>query len=160
PGTLFYNAGPNIFWPILNYGRITNNVRAEDAKFQESLVDYQNTVLRAQQEVEDAAAGFLRSQESVVFEQNAVTAAQQAVKLAFIQYREGAVDYQRVVDAERALFLEQNNLARLRSSVVTNLIALYKALGGGWELRQGEPAIPKSTQDEMRDRTNWGDFFS
>ena len=55
---------------------------------------------------------------------------------------------------------QQNNLAQTRSSVATNLIALYKALGGGWELRQGQPVVPEQTQDEMKERTNWGDMLS
>ena len=61
-----------------------------------------------------------------------------------MQYREGAVDYQRVLDAQRSLLQQQNSLAQTRSSVATNLIALYKALGGGWELRQGEPVVPEA----------------
>jgi NodT family efflux transporter outer membrane factor (OMF) lipoprotein len=159
-GSLFYQIGGGIFWPILNYGRITNNVRAQDARFQQLLVHYQHTVLRAAQEAEDELAGFLRSQESLQFQQNAVTAAEKGVQLALVQYREGAVDYQRVVDTQRALLLQQTSLARTRSSVATNLIGLYKALGGGWELRQGQPAIPDSTRTEMQNRTNWGDHLS
>ena len=135
-------------------------MRVEDARFQQLLVAYRDTVLRAAQEVEDALAGFLNAQEAMVFEQNAVTAAQRSVELALVQYREGAIDYQRVLDAQRSLLREQNNLARRRSSVATNLIALYKALGGGWELRDGQPVVPEQTQSEMKERTNWGDMLT
>ena len=154
--SFFYSFGPGIRWPIFNYGRIKNNVRIQDARFQQSLVSYQDTVLIAAQEVEDAMAGFLKAQETAVFEQNAVNAAQRSVEIAFVQYREGAVDYQRVLDTQRALLQEENNLAQARSSIATNLIALYKALGGGWELRKDQPIIPESTQAEMQNRTNWG----
>jgi outer membrane protein TolC len=159
-GSLFYTLTAGVFWPILNYGRITNNVRVQDARFQQLLINYQNTVLRAAQEVEDGLIGFLRAQEAAVFQQNAVTAAEQSVKLSIVQYREGATDYQRVVDTQRSLLVEQNNLARTRSAIATNLIALYKALGGGWEMREGRAVIPDSVRAEMQGRTGWKDYLS
>jgi len=156
-GSLFYAVGPRILWSLFNYGRTKNNVRVEDARFQQSLVNYENTVLEAAQEVEDGLTGFLKAREAEVFSQNAAGAAQRSVDLAFVQYREGAVDFQRVLDAQRSLLEEQNALAETSSSVATNLIALYKALGGGWELRSGQPIVPDSTRIEMQERTNWGD---
>ena len=77
-----------------------------------------------------------------------------------IQYREGAVDYQRVLDAQRSLLQQENTLTQARSSVATQLIALYKALGGGWELRQGQPFVRQQTEREMKERTSWGDLLS
>ena len=154
--SFFYSFGPGFQWPIFNYGRIKNNVRIQDARFQQLLVNYQDTVLRAAQEVEDAITGFLRAQEATVFAQNSVDAAQRSVEIAVAQYREGAVDYQRVLDTQRSLLQEQNTLAQSHSSIATNLIALYKALGGGWELRQGQPIVAESTQTEMQKRTDWG----
>jgi NodT family efflux transporter outer membrane factor (OMF) lipoprotein len=158
--SVFYSVGPSINWPFLNYGRLKNNVRVEDARFQQSLVGYRDAVLKAAQEVEDALAGFVNAQQAVVFEQNAVTSAQRSVQLAIVQYREGASDYQRVLDAQRSLLQEQNSLADSSSGVITNLIALYKALGGGWELRQGQPIVPAETQQEMEARTGWGDMLT
>ena len=64
--SLFYSVGPGFRWPIFNYGRIENNVRVQDARFQQLLVNYQDTVLRAAQEVEDALIGFLKNQEAWV----------------------------------------------------------------------------------------------
>lgn len=157
---LFYSAGPRIRWPFLNYGRIANSVRVEDARFQQLLVGYRDTVLRAAQEVEDALAGLLNAQEAVAFEQSSVEAAQRAVEIALVQYREGSVDFQRVVDAQRSLLQQQNSLAQSRSSVATSLIALYKALGGGWEPRLGQPVVAQPTQEEMKKRTNWGDLLT
>jgi NodT family efflux transporter outer membrane factor (OMF) lipoprotein len=154
--SLFYSAGPQFQWPIFNYGRITNNVRVQDARFQQLLVNYQDTVLRAAQEVEDALIGYLKDQEALVFVQNSVKAAQRSVEIALIQYREGAADYQRVIDTQRALLQEQTRLAQTHSSIATDFIALYKALGGGWELRAGQPFLPESVQAEMQKRTNWG----
>jgi NodT family efflux transporter outer membrane factor (OMF) lipoprotein len=159
PGSLIYSFGFNLFLPLFNYPKILNNVRVEDARYQQTLLDYQQTVFRAAQEVEDGIVGFTREEEAVVFATNAVTAAQSAVKLALIQYREGAVDYQRVLDSERVLLQTQNTLARTQSSVVTNLVALYKALGGGWEYRAGEPVVADSVRKDMQQRTNWGRYF-
>jgi hypothetical protein len=82
------------------------------------------------------------------------------VEQALVQYREGATDYQRVLDAQRSLLEQQNSLAQTASSVATNLVALYKALGGGWEARQGQPFVPVETQQQMKQRTYWGEVLS
>jgi outer membrane protein TolC len=160
PDAIFYSVGPRIIWPFLNYGRIKNRVRVEDARFQQSLVEYRNTVLKAAQEVEDALAGFLNAQQAMTFELGATKAAQRSVEIALVEYREGAADYLRVLDAQRELLQQQNSLAETSSSIATNLIALYKALGGGWELRQGQPIVPEETKQEMSRRTDWGDELS
>ena len=156
---IFYSAGPQINWPFLNYGRLTNAVRVEDARFQQLLVGYRNTVLKAVQEVEDALAGYVNGAEMARFEKASVEAAQRSADIALAQYREGATDYQRVVDAQRQLLAQQNNLANASSSVATSVIALYKALGGGWEM-QDAPTVPLQTQQEMKQRTNWGNMLS
>ncbi|GMU04152.1 efflux transporter outer membrane subunit [Corallococcus caeni] len=159
-GSLAYSVGPRIVFPFLNYGRLKNGVRVEDARFQQLLVNYRNTVLKAGQEVEDSLAGFVSAQKAMAFQQAAVKAAQRSVELAVVQYREGAVDYQRVLDAQRSLLEQQNNLAQTSSSIATNLVALYKALGGGWEVRRDQPVVPEPMQAEMEQRTNWGDMLS
>jgi NodT family efflux transporter outer membrane factor (OMF) lipoprotein len=158
--SLFFAVGPRISWPFFNYGRLKNGVRVQDARLQELLVSYRNTVLKAAQEVEDALVGFLNARESMASQQKAVASAQRAAEIALAMYREGASDYQRVIDAQRSLLGEQNSLAETSSSVTTNLIALYKAMGGGWESRQGQPFLPAETETEMRQRTDWGDLLS
>jgi outer membrane protein TolC len=160
PGSWFYSIGPRLIWPLFNYSRITNNVRVQDARLQQLLIDYQSTVLHAAQEVEDGLAGFLKAKEATAFQDSAAQGAQRSVEIAMIQYREGAVDYQRVLDAQRSLLAEQNTLARTQSSIATNLISLYKAMGGGWEVRQGQSVVADSTRIEMQNRTNWGNYFS
>jgi hypothetical protein len=82
------------------------------------------------------------------------------VKLSFTQYREGAVDFQRVVDSQRSLLQSQDTLARTQWAVATNLVSLYKALGGGWEVRQGAPVLTDATRAEMEKRTYWGKHLS
>jgi NodT family efflux transporter outer membrane factor (OMF) lipoprotein len=157
--SFFYSYGPAFNWPIFNYGRIENNVRVQDARFQQLLVNYQNTVLTAAQEVEDSLIAFLKAKEAEVSEQNSVDAARRSVELAMTQYRHGVVDYQRVLDTQRALLQEEIRLANTQSSIATNLIALYKALGGGWELRRGRPIIPESAIVQMQARTDWGNLL-
>jgi len=155
-----YNAGAGFNWDIFNYGRITNQVRVEDARFQELAVNYEDTVLRAAQEVEDAMVGFLQSQNAVFFLADAVKASKRSVDLSLIQYREGLVDYQRVLDTQRDLTTQQDNLVFTAGSVGLNLVSMYRALGGGWELRGENDFIPASIKEEMETRTNWGDMLS
>ncbi|MCK5511862.1 MAG: efflux transporter outer membrane subunit, partial [Thermodesulfovibrionia bacterium] len=93
--SITYFVGPSLQWPILNYGRIKNRVRVQDVRFQQLVVNYQNTVLNAYREVEDAMVGFLRSQEQVKYLADSVNASKRSVDLSLIQYREGVADYQR-----------------------------------------------------------------
>ena len=147
--------GPNFRWAILNYGRIRNNIRVQDARYQQFIAAYENAVLRAQQEVESAIAGFLGAADQVKFRTESVAASERAVYLANIQYRDGEVDYSRVLNSQQLLLVEQEQLVGVRGSVVLNLIALFKALGGGWELREGRDFVDGETAKTMRARTNW-----
>ena len=148
--------GPIFSWPILNYGRIENAVRVQDARLQQLLVAYRNSVLNAAREVEDALAAYLRAREAAAFYARSVEAGLRSVDLALLQYREGIADYQRVLDTQRQLNTEQQRYAQSRGDIATNLVVLYKALGGGWEIRQGQAVVDEANAAEMRDRTNWG----
>ncbi|MCK8601540.1 efflux transporter outer membrane subunit [Desulfoferrobacter suflitae] len=148
--------GPSFNWNIFNYGRITNNVRLQDAVFQELLVNYQNVVLQAQQEVEDGLVAFLKAQDRVVSLKRAADAAKRSADLATIQYREGATDYTTVLTAQQALLQQQDDLAVTRGDIPQGLIATYRALGGGWEISVGQPFVPSETQNAMSERSNWG----
>lgn len=154
--SLYYSVGPNVQWNILNYGQITNNVRMQDAKFQESLTNYQNTVLKAQQEVEDGLAVFLDSRDQAAFLQKSVVAAEGALRIAFIQYRQGIADFTTVLTAEQNLYQAQNSLVMAQGNVPLGLISAYRAMGGGWQLREGHDFIPEQIREEMARRTNWG----
>ena len=151
--------GPSVRWPIFNYGRLTNNVRIQDARFQELVINYQNTVLRAYQEVEDSLIAFLRAQDQTRFLNESVTASQRSVELSLLQYREGITDYVRVLDAQRFLVSQQDRAAESRSTIARSLIGTYKALGGGWETRDPNAAVPEEVQEEMQARTDWGDVL-
>jgi NodT family efflux transporter outer membrane factor (OMF) lipoprotein len=148
--------GPAFKWDILNYGRIRNRVRIQDARFQQLVVNYRNTVLSAAQEVEDAIAAFLHTQDEAGFLSKSVGASARSVELSMIQYREGLVDYQRVLDTQRFLAQEQDFLTATNGDVAINLIAMYKALGGGWQIRAGKDFVTEETKAAMRERTGWG----
>jgi NodT family efflux transporter outer membrane factor (OMF) lipoprotein len=148
--------GPAVVWNVLNYGQMTNQVRAQDAAFQQAVLSYQNTVLQAQQEVEDALASFLGAQASVALLAEAVAAARRSVDLATIEYREGATDYTTVLTAQQNLLEQQDQLAVTQGSVAQGLISLYRALGGGWQARADEAFVRADIKDAMAERTNWG----
>ena len=152
--------GPAFQWNLLNYGQITNNVRLQDARFQELIVTYQNTVLQAQQEVEDGLVSFLKAQERVSSLTRAADAARRTVELSLIQYREGATDYTTVLTAEQSLLSQQDSLAQGQGDVPQGLIAVYRAFGGGWEIREGDTFIPADTREAMEKRTNWGNLLT
>jgi NodT family efflux transporter outer membrane factor (OMF) lipoprotein len=154
-----YFAGPAIGWDIFNYGRIKNQVRVEDARLQQLLINYQNSVLRAAREVEDALAGMINDRQQLFFLQQATAAAQRSVELANLQYREGLVDFQRVLDTQRGLTDAQDRSTATRGSVALSMVEVYKALGGGWQIRNGQAFVPEDVQRQMVERTDWGDIF-
>jgi len=158
-GGIAYFIGPTFQLPIFNYGRLKNNVRVQDARFQQLVVNYRNTVLRAFQDVEDATVSFLRTQEQTGFLSDSVEEYKRSVELSLIQYSEGSTTYQRVIDSQRNLARQEDAFASATGAVGTNLIALYKALGGGWELRRGKDFISEQTKEEMRQRTDWGNLL-
>lgn len=157
--SVVYSAGPSFSWKIFNYGRIRNNVRVQDARYQQTLVNYQDTVLRAYQETEDAMIAFSQAQAEAGFREQSATAAFRATEIASIQYREGAVDFQRVIDSERTLVAQQEQWTTARGDIALNLIAVYKALGGGWSLREGQAYISDENRDAMAERTDWDDYL-
>jgi NodT family efflux transporter outer membrane factor (OMF) lipoprotein len=152
--------GPSFQWNLFNYGRITNNVRVQDARFQELLITYQNTVLTAQQEVEDNLTAFLKAQEQAGFLARSATAARGALDLAIQQYREGVVDFTTVLVAQQSLLSVQDNLATTLGNIASNLVGVYKALGGGWEVWEGKDLVPLQIKEEMAKRTNWGELLA
>jgi outer membrane protein TolC len=151
-----YRVGPVFSWPILNYGRLRNNVRIQDARFQQLVIAYKNTVLDAAREVEDALATYLLSQIRSRHLGDSVESAKRSVELALTQYRAGLVTYQRVLDTQAFLLQQEDRLAETEGNVALNLIATYKALGGGWEIHRGRHTLSPEIQKEMRARTHWG----
>ncbi len=161
-GTIFdansfsYNFGPAFKWNLFNYGRLKNQVRIQDARFQQLIVAYQNTVLNAAREVEDAMQSIDHNQQEAELLGQGVETSKKSTELSMIQYQEGFADYSRVLDSTRALTQQQDQHAQSKGKIATSIIALYKALGGGWQLRQGKPFLSDTTKEEMEQRTDWG----
>jgi NodT family efflux transporter outer membrane factor (OMF) lipoprotein len=154
-----FGFGPTFQWNILNYGQITNTVRVEDARLQMLLVDYQNTVLKAQQEVENGLTSFLQGREQVDFLRQSVAAANAALGIALLQYNLGTRDFTTVLTAAQNLYTAQNNLAMAEGSVSAGLASVYRALGGGWQIRAENEFVPAAVAEEMRRRTDWGELL-
>jgi outer membrane protein TolC len=151
--------GPSFVWPFLNYGRIRNNIRVQDARLQQSLVNFHETVLRAARETEDAMAALAGTQRQDEILAEGVATAQRSADLSFLRYREGFADYQRVLNAQQSLFTQQQRYATNKGAVISSFIALYRSLGGGWQTSGPREFVDEETQQQMKDRSNWGDLL-
>lgn len=152
-------AGPSVNWPLLNYGQITNAVRAQDAMFQQALLSYLNLVLQAQQEVQDNITRFIESNKTEVLLSKANCSAIKSTKLALIRYKEGESDYTTVLNVEQQQLRVQTSLISAQGDVPQALVALYRSLGGGWQIRKGNDIVPYQIKKEMGARTNWGNLL-
>jgi NodT family efflux transporter outer membrane factor (OMF) lipoprotein len=157
--SISYSAGAAFNWPILNYGRIRNNIRVQDARLQQALVNYQDVVLKAARETDDAIVSLAGTQEQEPILADSVEAAKRSNDLSLLRYQEGFSGYQRVLDAQQALFRQQSSYVQNRGLSARNVVAIYKALGGGWEVRQGRAFVDENTLAVMRERTNWGSLL-
>lgn len=146
--------GPSLTWNLFDHGRLRNNIRVQDARLQQLIEVYRNQVHLAAREADDAATGLLNALESERILKEAAYSADRSLTLASAQYREGYSDFQRVLDAQRALFSQQDGYLVARSAAVTNLISLYRALGGGWT--SPRPLLDPTTREQMEQRTDWG----
>jgi len=129
----FWSFGAGVLWPVFNAGRIRANIRLQDAVQQEVLLAYQQTVLTALQDVESALVAFEKEQQHRAALADAVTSNQTAVDLSMCLYIQGETEFLNVLSAQRNLFVTQDALALSDTAMATDLVALFKALGGGWE---------------------------
>jgi outer membrane protein TolC len=133
-----------------------NNVRLQDAKLQQLLVDYQNDVLKAQQEVDNGISTFLLSRDEAGQLSQSVQAASGALSASLLQYEQGATNFTNVLVNEQNLLQAQSSRAVALSNVALGATAIYRALGGGWQIREDSFFVTAATRDQMRARTNWG----
>ena len=145
-----WTVAPAVRWNLFNGGRVRSGIQVEDARTRQALVTYENTVILAVEDVENAMIAFKREQTRRAALDRAVNAAEESVKLVKDLYKTGMTDFQNVLDSERSLFNLQDQQAESRGLVTQNLINLYRALGGGWdpdarppESTNPEPARPK-----------------
>jgi outer membrane protein TolC len=148
--------GGSFVVPILNYGRIVNQIRIEDARFQGSVLNYQNTVLKAQAEVENGLSAFSSARRAMVLLDEASGTAGRSADLALNRYEQGQNDYSVALTAQQQQLQIDNSAVSAHGSAILALISVYRALGGGWQIRQGGDVISPEVKAEMARRTNWG----
>jgi NodT family efflux transporter outer membrane factor (OMF) lipoprotein len=154
-GSMIGSVGPGVRWDILNYGRLVNGVRVQDARFQALAYAYQDQVLTAGREVEDALVAFLQTQEQTQHLGASVTAANRTLEITNEQYIQGAIDFTPLFIFESVLTTQQDQYAASQGDAALALIAIYRALGGGWQIRLGEglaaaaAPLPMPTLPEM-----------
>lgn len=152
--------GPSLTWNIFDYGRIRNNVRLQDARLQIAIESYQDSVLQAAREIDDAAISVIKLAERQLILSQSLLAAQRSLDIANTNYREGYDTFQRVLDAQRAVFSQSENELLNQASSIAAVIDFYKAMGGGWVVTPIEQLIPEATRTAMEERSDWGDLLT
>lgn len=138
-GAAAYSFGPSMRWNLFSSGKIKNLIRVEEARAMQAYGAYEKAVLGAVEEVETAMAGVATERQRLVALRRAVSAASESVSLVGDNYKEGLVDFQRVIDTERAKFRSEDTAVLSKGQLARNYIALYRALGGGVACE--EPAL-------------------
>ncbi|WP_456453135.1 TolC family protein [Hydrogenimonas sp.] len=150
-------AGPGFSWNLFQYGRLKNQVRLQDALFEENLVNYSKRVLQAASEVSNALHGYLLTKKQLEERKKALEATVRAFNISVVQYHDGLVSYQRLLSTVEKLTLTQDIYAQMRGAAATNVVYLYKALGGGWQASDGQAYLGEATVRRMKARgVDWG----
>jgi len=142
---------PGLRWNLFSGGKIRGQIKVEEAKTQQALAAYEKTVLNALAEVEDALVALRQEEARRDLLKTAVESSQQSVELVNTQYLEGLTDFQSYLDAQRVLFDQQDQLVVSRAKVVSNLVKLNRALGGGWSLDDPIPYMPSQSDNVVAD---------
>ena len=153
------NAGPAFSWNIFQYGRIKNQVRLQDALFQESLTNYNKKVLTAVGEVSNAMNGYKLNQEQLIQNTLAIKATIRAFDISMTQYDNGMVTYQRLLSTVEQLIRNEDSYAQIKGSIALQVVQLYKALGGGWQMSSGNTYVNEDDVKQMSERSDWGEYL-
>ncbi|MCY9853339.1 TolC family protein [Vibrio mediterranei] len=150
-------AGPAMNWNIFQYGRVKNNIRFEDAKFQETLTNYNKKVLQAVQEVTNAMEAYdlYREQKSLRLE--SVNASVRAFNISLTQYENGQISFERLLNSVEKMTRSEDSYAQIKGNVANQVVALYKSLGGGWQINSGKAFVSPEHVEQMNKRTDWSD---
>jgi NodT family efflux transporter outer membrane factor (OMF) lipoprotein len=132
-GSKSWDVGGNVVWPILNYGKLSANLHASNAREQEAFAQYQKSVLSALADVERSVTAYNKEQTHRAALENVIAADLHALAIARARYKQGLSSFIDVLDAERTLYAAQSQAAASRGAESQNLIAVYKSLGGGWK---------------------------
>jgi outer membrane protein TolC len=145
-----WTIGPNISWNIFDAGAIRQNIKVQTARQEQALIQYESAVLNAQEEVENILVAFAKEQRRRDLLARATEAARQADLLARDRYKAGLVDFNNVLSAQLSLLSFQDELVQSDGAVTTNLVRLYKALGGGWQFYEAAREKPVKTAEEKQ----------
>lgn len=149
--------GPGLTWNVFQFDRIKNQVRIQDARFQESLASYNQEVLEAIREVTNALDSYRNNVRKSEYDFKAVQASIRAFNISANQYNNGLVSYQRLLSTVEKMTVREDAYAQTRGSMANQVVALYKALGGGWEPFAAQPVLAPATIEQMKLRIDWGD---
>jgi outer membrane protein, multidrug efflux system len=130
----FWSIGPTLSWPIFDAGRIRANIEIRNAQQEQALTQYEKTILTAFEDVENSLVNYSREQARYRSLSQAVAANRRAAELSNELYTRGLVDFLNVLENQRALYASENDLAQSEAAMAANLVSLYKALGGGWDI--------------------------
>jgi len=103
--------------------------------------------------------GFMRTKIQAVYQEESVKAARRTSEISLIQYTAGTITYESVLSSTQSLSQQQDQYAQTKGNIALNLVAMYKALGGGWEVRLGNDLVPAPIREQMKQRTNWGELL-
>jgi NodT family efflux transporter outer membrane factor (OMF) lipoprotein len=134
-GSRFWSIGPTITWPVFDAGRIRANIEIRNAQQEQALRLYEKSVLTGLGDVESALVSYVKEQSRYRSLLEAVSANRRAMQIADDLYTQGLVAFLSVLDAQRTLLSSESDLAQSEANMASNLVALYKALGGGWETK-------------------------
>jgi len=149
-----------LYLPLFYRGAIVDQIRVQDAIFQQSLLAYQNQVLSAQKEVEDSLITISTTKSSAEDYTRGVIAAKSAADLALERYKSGQSDYTTVITAQQSLLSLENSLVQTKSNELIGYVGAFKALGGGWTAQMTPPKLPETMVTEMNNRTDWGSVLN
>jgi NodT family efflux transporter outer membrane factor (OMF) lipoprotein len=138
PNGRYWSAGPTVTWRLLDFGRIRASIHAANARQQQALAAYEQTVLAAFEDVENALVAYANEQVRYRALAESVAASRRGLELAQDLYAKGLGDFLSVLDAQRALYQAEDQLVVSERTMTQNVVALYKALGGGWEKHDAE----------------------
>lgn len=150
------SASAGFNFPIFWRGALVDQVRVQDAQFQQAVLNYQNTVLEAQAEVDNALMQIATSRSTKKDLDRAVRASAEAAKLALDQYEAGETDYNNVIVAQQVLLNVELDQVRAQTETLLGYVAAFKALGGGWSGDLAVPSLPAEMISAMKNRTDWG----
>ncbi|WP_199455162.1 TolC family protein [Vibrio owensii] len=152
-------AGPSFSWNIFQYGRVKNNIRFEDARFQETITNYNKKVLQAVNEVTNALEAYDLYLEQKSLRLQSVNSSIRAFNISMTQYENGQISFERLLNSVEKMTRAEDSYATIKGNVANQVVALYKALGGGWEAQTGKPFLSETVAKQMQDRSDWDDLL-